>query len=411
MAEKHLYTLLREDAPGEVIGLGESKRFVKQLVKFDNWVHPHGGGKKMRLDRQWAEKVASNFNNHVAGQVAVPLGHPKDSAELAQLNRGELTGVEIRDDGMYGTLDVRDAETAKRIEDNLLWDVSISWDPNYVDKLSGEEVGPALLHVGLLTDPYLKGMKPFEALANQSNAIMLSESKEYEVAIKVTNDREFPVVIDYKDGDTEKSVTLTPGEEVEVPEAVAEAVQTQVKDAVAPVVKEPTEEETAAEAEKVATEKAAADKVAADKAEADRVEAEKAKGGEAELDATKKELADARKEIALRDATSTYTALLTEGKIVPAQKDAFMSLSTAATTGTISLADGATTSLNDLLTDLFKGAPKRINFGEEGAAGDEAEKTPWDELSDEEKKATVAIGVTADEYNEVNGTKSTKKEA
>ena len=378
-----------------MVDLGEGKRFVKQLVKFDNWLHPQGGGKRMKLDRAWAEKVADNFNKKVSGQVAVPLGHPKSSAELAQLNRGELTNVEIRDDGMYGVLDVRDAETAKKIEDNLLWDVSISWDPNYVDKLSGEEVGPALLHVGLLTDPYLKGMKPFEALANSANAIMLSESKENEVAV-IKNDRKFPVQIEVQVENELKKVELAVGEEITVAEAEAEKVAAQIKAAEAPAEKKLTAEEKAAEEEV---------KAIADKAEADaKVAAEAAK---TELEKAQKELADARAEIALRDAKSRYTELLSEGKIVPAQEDAFMSLSTAITSGAISLADGATTSLSDLVTNLFKGAPKRINFGEDGAGADEnAKKTPWDELSDEERDASAKLGVTADEFNKVNGTSS-----
>jgi hypothetical protein len=111
----------------------------------------------------------------------------------------------------------------------------------------------------------------------------------------------------------------------------------------------------------------------------------------------------------LGEADKLYSDLLHEGKIVPAQKAAFIALSTAATTGTISLADESTTSLSELLTNLFKAAPKRISFGEDGADGDEA-KTPYDELSEEEKAATERLGVTPEEYNEANGGKSTKKE-
>lgn len=59
--------------------------------------------------------------------------------------------------------------------------------------------------------------------------------------------------------------------------------------------------------------------------------------------------------------------------------------------------------MSDLLTDLFKAAPKRISFGEEGASGDEGEgKTPWERLSPEEQQAARDMGTTVEEYNEIN---------
>jgi hypothetical protein len=72
-------------------------------------------------------------------------------------------------------------------------------------------------------------MKPFQALADKTKVIMLSESKEFIVS-KVKNDREFPVEVKFTVEGEEKIVTVQPGEEVEVPEEVVEAVEGQVKE-------------------------------------------------------------------------------------------------------------------------------------------------------------------------------------
>jgi hypothetical protein len=404
VADKVVYQLPSQ-GDFSVVELDDGRRYRKQLVKFGNWVNPSDPRKKMVLDKTWAAQVVQNFKDKVLNKVPVVEGHPKTSGELLASTRGWLAGLSIEDDGVYGELDITASDTTSKIDNGLFDDVSISFDPDYLDKLKGDNVGPALLHVGIVNDPYLKGMKPFEALADKTKVIMLSESKELEVS-KVKNDREFPIEVKYAEEGEDQITSVAPGAEVEVPEDAAEAVTGQIKDATAP---EKTDDEKAAEeaAAKEAEEKAAADKEAADKAEAEAKA--KADAEKSELDKTKEALADAQKKIALGEADKLYSDLLHEGKIVPAQKAAFIALSTAATTGTISLADESTTSLSELLTNLFKAAPKRISFGEDGADGDEA-KTPYDELSEEEKAATERLGVTPEEYNEANGGKSTKKE-
>lgn len=379
-----LYSLVLEDAPGEVIDLGDgTKRFRKQLVKFGKWVDPHNPKSKMNLDKSWAEQVAANFKNKVVGRIPVPMGHPQSAADLALLNKGELVKLSVEDDGLYGELDIRDKSAAQAIDDDLVWDVSISFDPNYMDKKAGNSVGPALLHVGLLTDPYLKGMSPFQALGNNANAVMLSESKEYQMSV-VKNDREFDVTVKYDDNGTEKEVVIAPGQEVDVPDEAVEATQKQVVDAQAPAPVEPVVQpeppvETPEPTPEVKPELS------------DRT---------AELE---KELAEARSQIAQRDAEATYSKLLSDGKIVPAQRDAFIQLS--AVNSPVSLSDGSTKSLSDLVTDLINAGPKKVSFGEEGSGDDEAVKTPWEDLTPEEQEANNLLGVSVEDFNTTNAKK------
>lgn len=405
------YALLLEDSKGEVVDLGEGKRYLKQLVRFGKWSSPNDPSQKLNLDRQWAEKVVQNFKNKVINRIPVPEGHPLSSGELVARNKGELMDLAIKDDGLYGELEIRDPQAASDIENDLTWDVSVSFDPNYRDKRTGQEVGPALLHVGLVNDPYLKDMEPFQALADQMNAIVLSEGDNRMADVTITNTKDFEVKVSYEaDGET-KEVTLAPGATAEVPESVSEAVKGQVEAAEKPETDEERkarEDQEAAETKrgellKQAKEKGldVADDATAEQLQAAIDEAKSTDEKNAELVAENERL---QKELSERDATAQYETFLSEGKIVPAMKDAYMALATAPTS-TISLSDGSTKSSNELLAELFKAAPKRINFGEQGNSGDEAEKTPWDELSDEERSASERIGVKKEQYNEVNATK------
>jgi len=378
------YSLFLADSPTEVIELeGGGKRFYKQIVKFGNWVSKYDPDAKMKLDKAWGEKIVANFKKKVIPRVPVPLSH----TDLPEFNTGEVLGIDVKDDGLYATLDIRDSDAAAKIENDLIWDVSISFANEYIDPKSGEEVGPTLFHVALVNDPYLKGMKPFEALARKQNAIMLSENGDITMATaKVINDREFPVTVSYQDGDETKEVTIESGQEVEVPEEASEAVTEQVAKAEKPAEETTTETET-----ETATESETPQTTEPEKSEREQ-----------ELE---KELSETKAKLRQRDAEDAFTKLLSEGKVVPAQKDTFISLHLSADS-TIKLSDGSTKSSTDLLTELLEAGPKRVDFSEKGNSGDEVEKTPWEKLSDEERAGNIALGVTAEEFNKVNSDQS-----
>lgn len=399
-----IYQLPVDDTNSSVVELGDGgRRYRKQLVKFGAWVNPNDKSKKMVLDKAWAEKLLANFKSGVLNRVPVVEGHPQNSAELVTRTRGGLQAMSIEADGVYGDIEIKAPETAKNIDGDLIYDVSVSFDPDYVDKATGTNVGPALLHVGLVNDPYLKGMTPFQALSDSANVIMLSESKEYPVSKTVKNEREFPVTITYQEGEETKTVTIEAGAEVEVPEAVAEAATKQVTDAAKP---ETEDEKTTREA-KEAEDKVAADKVIADEAAA--AEAAKGKTDAEKLEDANKELSAMKLKEAVRASDSAYQVALSEGKVVPAQADAFKKLHAAAQTATISLSDGGSEPLSEVLADFLKHAPKAIDFSEKGGSGDDDKdksKTPWEKLSDEERARNRDMQISEQEFNEYNKNES-----
>lgn len=381
---KNVFVILLEDSSTELADAngGKFQRFWKQIVKFGDYVDPNNPRGKMRLNKSWADRAVQNFKDKVAGRIPVPVGHPKGAGELATANRGELMDMSVRDDGIWGLLEIRDGKTAQDIEDDRLWDVSISFDDHYVDKKTGKDVGPTILHVGLVDNPYLKGMEPFQALGDAFGGVMLSESAnnnngEEPIMTKVKNERDFEVTVKYKDGETDKELKVAAGAEVEVPEAVAEEVTKQFTDATAPAAEE-------TEAEKKARE----DKEAADAKEKDVADREAA--------AAKKE-----EELAEKEAGIAYQTLLSEGKIVPAQKDTFMALSRKAS-ATVELSDGSQKTVGTLLAELFTQGRKVVALDDEqgGQGGGGNDNNEEAKVTDEETSLASSFGNTPEEIAE-----------
>ena len=197
------------------------KQFWKQICKFGEYVNPNGNG-KMILDKKFADEMVGNFKSGKYGVVPVPLGHPKDSIELAELNRGEVKDLKITDDGIDALIEIRDNDTADKIEKRLIPDVSMGFSEDYLDKRTGKYVGAFLKHVGLVADPYIKGMDQFVALSESSASILFSdkENKKGEEMnlVKIKNDRDFDIEVQFTLNDEEQKELIKAGEEIEVPE-------------------------------------------------------------------------------------------------------------------------------------------------------------------------------------------------
>lgn len=326
------------------------KRFWKQLCPFGEWVDPNDWeNSKLVIDDNLVDQMIKNFEEKTIDYVPVPLGHPFDSSALADLNTGELLELEKREDGLYGLLEIRDEEVADKIERSLIPNVSMGFDLRYKDKKTGEIKGAVLQHIGLVVDPYLKGMKAFEpALSdNASDAtVLLSENnprKEDKMFIKVQNDRDFDVEVKYKDGEEERVAILKSGEEIEVPADQEEIVKNQI-----------------ANAENQENKKDAAEKIS------DIENREKALSEErAKLDQEKAEIEKAKTELSEKQSLAEYEKLLSEGKILPSQKDTFLALSSVKNTE-VRLSDTETKSVKTLLSELFGNMPDMRLLSEDG---------------------------------------------
>ena len=349
---------------------GKYKRFKKQICQFGEYVDPNNTSKRMVLDKLFGKRLKENFDNGKYGVVAVPLGHPRNPSELAAWNRGEMVNMELTDEGINAVIEIRDDETAKSIENRNIPDVSMGFEDNYLDKKTGKFVGPLLKHVGLVVDPYIKGMRRFVPLADEVPAILFSDSQDYEkedktMTVKVKNDREFDVEVTYAVDGENKTETVAAGSEIEVPEDQAEAVKQQIADAEAP-------KDDDKESELSEREKALADREAA--------------------------LAEKEAAAAKRDAETKFNKLLSDGKVVPAQKDAFMALSEASSTE-IHLSDDETKTVDTLLSEFIEASPKLNLTDEKGTDGEGNGGGDEVQLSEDEQSLTD-LGLSEEDLKE-----------
>ena len=349
---------------------GKYKRFKKQICQFREYVDPNNTSKRMVLDKLVGKRLKENFDGGEYGVVAVPLGHPRNSSELAAWNRGEMVNMELTDEGINAVIEIRDDETAKSIENRNIPDVSMGFEDNYLDKKTGKFVGPLLKHVGLVVDPYIKGMRRFVPLADEVPAVLFSDSQDYEkedktMTVKVKNDREFDVEVTYAVDGENKTETVAAGAEIEVPEDQAEAVKQQIADAEAP-------KDNDKEDELSKREKALADREAA--------------------------LAEKEAAAAKRDAEAKFNKLLSDGKVVPAQKDAFMALSEASSTE-IHLSDDETKTVDTLLSEFIEASPK-LNLTDEKGTDSEGDGGGDEVQLSEDEQSLTDLGLSEEDLKE-----------
>jgi len=404
--------------------------FKKEVVRFGKYKDPLWGEFEMNLDEAWAEQVIANWKAGIPGRVPVPSMHTDDPDR----NRGEVVDYEITRRGIVAYLDIRDDETAQAIENETIWDVSISFVDNWIDN-KGKEHGPAILHVALVNNPYLDKMSEFEALSRtmgdlfgglaqlakgqSTSAIMLSRGTNLSSEDstmnkkKITNDRDFPVSVQHTDdeGNTQ-DVVLEPGQELEVLETEAEAVTQSIADA-----EKPSDDGGAGDG----GDAGAGDGGEGGDGSGDGGQAgagdggDGGEGGAQETDAEKlsrieAENAQLKAEKLEAEAEKQFSQALKEGKVVPAQKDAFMALSKARGSVDLSATDKKT--IPELLSDFVNSAPKAVDFSEKGKQNnkqnrqdseDESPEAPkYEDLSDEQRAGLKALGVSKERFEKVS---------
>lgn len=432
----------------------KGRRFRKQIAAFGQLYSPLDGEECELLDEAWAEEMLANFEAKQSGKiptlprVSIPFDHWSGTKD----NAGEVVALEIvPGDGVYATLEIRDYEALYRLEQDLVFDVSICFNWHYIDTRTGDDRGIVLEHVALVNDPFITGMNAFEEAPEQlkrdeveaaeayldnfnrrTNAVvMFSKNKVEELAkmrkhfskdtegeepevVEVTNDRDFDVVITVKNDDGEDvSKTVKAGETVEVPADQAEAVKKQIADA-----KDPNEKEGEGDDKENLSREGEQDedKDGEDKAdEGDGEAGETDKKGEGDdkenlSRSEREELSRLRAERNQAKAETAYQTMLSAGMIVPAQKDAFMQLhqNLSKAGGRVEFSrDGKKVELSttELLEELVKAGGKRVQFNQTGStngeAADKDDAAISKNLSQEEVEGLKANGITTKQIDEL----------
>lgn len=434
----------------------KGRRFRKQIAAFGQLYSPLDGEECELLDEAWAEEMLANFEAKQSGKiptlprVSIPFDHWSGTKD----NAGEVVALEIvPGDGVYATLEIRDYEALYRLEQDLVFDVSMCFNWHYIDTRTGDDRGIVLEHVALVNDPFITGMNAFEEAPEQlkrdeveaaeayldnfnrrTNAVvMFSKNKVEELAkmrkhfskdtegeepevVEVTNDRDFDVVITVKNDDGEDvSKTVKAGETVEVPADQAEAVKKQIADAKDPNEKEGEgdDKESMSREGEADEDKDGDDKADDGEGEADENEADKKGEGDDKENLSRserEELSRLRAERNQAKAETAYQTMLSAGMIVPAQKDAFMQLhqNLSKAGGRVEFSrDGKKVELSttELLEELVKAGGKRVQFNQTGStngeAADKDDAAISKNLSQEEVEGLKANGISTKQIDEL----------
>jgi hypothetical protein len=142
--------------------------YRKQIIKYGDYVNPNDSSGRMVLDYELGDKVISNFNRKVLDTVPIQFLHEEDPRNIV----GNILALEHTNDssGLDAIISVADEDTIKKLAkldssgQRLLRGVSVSLEEDYMDKTTGNRVGPVLRHVAIVTHGYLKGMRDYEPI-------------------------------------------------------------------------------------------------------------------------------------------------------------------------------------------------------------------------------------------------------
>ena len=157
-------------------------RFRKELIRTGTYPHPtpaDGGAERtFVVDRTRLEGWVSAFR-HSGTKVWVPHRHSMDTRD----NAGWVEELFIEDDALCAVLRITDAETAERIRQGTIADVSLGIEFDFTDS-EGRTWPEFIRHVALTVDPHIAGQGPFIELSHREMIMNLeNENGRDEVGI------------------------------------------------------------------------------------------------------------------------------------------------------------------------------------------------------------------------------------
>lgn len=170
----------------------QGKLFRKQILPMNgSFTHPTAAGKEIYIDEAFAKSLKKNFTDKVCDIVQVPLVNDKNiHVEDPLRNVGEVIDVEYDSKGVYAIID------ARKHEDDfgkVLLGASAMMHLDYEDTKSGKRRGPTLLHVAVTNRPYVTDLDTFVALSAGGSGSPADTSGETPVVLIPADQLEEPM--------------------------------------------------------------------------------------------------------------------------------------------------------------------------------------------------------------------------
>jgi predicted GNAT family N-acyltransferase len=167
MTDSELLLSPRDD--GDAVELSQSQRVYRKRILPKATINYRG--RKITFDDAYLNDLANSYKEGAYDQVAFMLADTNNAHTLdPERFRGEVQGVEVGEDGLYGIFQVT-PEAAQVLEQNPKLGVSARILENY-ERSDGKHFPRALQHVLGTLDPVIPGLGAWEEVA-LSNGVAL----------------------------------------------------------------------------------------------------------------------------------------------------------------------------------------------------------------------------------------------
>ncbi|RLG90042.1 MAG: hypothetical protein DRO16_02950 [Thermoprotei archaeon] len=142
-----------------VTKLSESKRsFWHNALPFGKFYYTSEDGVvKIEITKELCEKMVENFKKGIPHyKLPVNINHDDYKGKY-----GDVVDMEVRDDGLWVKIELTE-EGTKLVESKKFEYLSAEYTKSYIDKRTGQDVGPVFLGVALTNRPAHPEMKPIK---------------------------------------------------------------------------------------------------------------------------------------------------------------------------------------------------------------------------------------------------------
>lgn len=302
----------------------QGRLFRKHILTKGDLLHPKTGS-TISVDDTFFDTLTKNFDAGVCPIVQVPLADAQNRhSEDPDRNLGEVIGVEAKDNKLYAIIDAR--EKADKFGKTLLG-ASAMLDLDYTDTKTGKKVGPTLLHACVTNRPYVTDLEPYEE-------ILAATADTSERAVLLTR----APVTEAEPEQKTKSGDKETGEMGETTATDTAATAPSLDELLAALKKHHNIDVSALQAKAVESEQSAslsqalvdalttAGVVKLSNSTDDKPSTEDVVGAVAELATSNVALTNRVHGLERKDAENAVDALIVEGRIRPAERDARVEL-------------------------------------------------------------------------------------
>lgn len=154
---------------GNELPVASGNEYMYNIIPVGSFIDARYG--KVDMTPEFLGTMAKNFGHYPDYKLPVKLGHDDGAQSVGLVN-----DVIIKEDGLYIKFAVDD-ETSELLRAKRYRYMSAECEDNYMDKSTGEKVGPVLVGVALVNQPANPNVQELK-FSEGGNVIMEDQAKE-----------------------------------------------------------------------------------------------------------------------------------------------------------------------------------------------------------------------------------------